>query len=178
MMFRLTYLLVPIAVFLIFRHMKKEVVRTEQNILENDFIIQQSKTLLGIAIVIMLIVTFLITMLIIFIDGAPWFIYLILFLSYLFCGWLACFRFVWRVSIKGDEIHFRNTFGRQKSFNFSDIKKAKIKKFANPDVQEVTLHSEKGRIVTVDSYLAGYHLLVEQLEQKSIKFELKKPFQK
>ena len=160
----ITPLLIVLVLSFIFRAMKKEAAKAEENMDGNHFLIRQSKFTIWIGIVCVLFFGgIMIAMTLFPNDTATWWVYFIFALFGMLGIGLALFGIFWKVEIIDDNISYHSPFKSPKHFSFEEITNVKIKRST---MIQVVLYSGKRKLFSLDSSCKGFGLFVERLKEK------------
>ena len=105
-------------------------------------------------------------------DTAPWWSSLGFGLMFLVCLWYLWLWIIWKITIRGDEFQFRNSFGKTQILSFDDIEKVKMWENQRPPYIKLTLFSKDDqKILSLAGNYRGFKIFLAYLEKKSVPFE-------
>jgi hypothetical protein len=132
-----------------------------------SFVIRQPKVIAWIGVAGALFCVGIFVAMIIFPDDTvTWHMYLLCILFAMLLTIFSLHCFCWKVSVQGNEIEHSNFFRRVRTFEFEDIKKARVKQSGY--FEKLTVYFHNGKVLKLDSTCKGYNKFLNRVRKYAL----------
>ena len=164
---KITYIIIPLVVIIIFFIAKKSNRKAEKNMDENHFSVQQPKIFLWIGIICVAFFCALIVLMTLFPnDTAEWWVYVIFSFFVLLGLFLIIYCSTWKLQIENDQIVYCPFFGIKRNFLITSI--TNIKTYNG---QKIKAYIDDKKIFTIEYTAKGYGVLISRLKNEQMPFK-------